>query len=188
MVKIKGETGCSLLEPVPLRTTMRPRVISERARPGSDYAVAMITDIHFGPGLRDVPRGTVKKLRLIEPHFGYVGMGGHINIGIDGPWDAHRTLGEVPVDTDGSASFFVPHSTPIAIQPLDKDGRAIAVMRSWMVVQPGETISCIGCHESGNVTPPAKMTTASRRRPSAIEPWKGPARGFSFTREVQPVE
>ena len=39
-------------------------------------------------------------------------MGGHINIGIDGPWDVHRILGTVPVEADGSASFRVPANTP----------------------------------------------------------------------------
>jgi len=188
MVKIKDLPGYALLEPVPFRATKKPPVIPERVNTDVNHAVAMITDVHFGPGLRGVPRGTIKKLRLFEPHFAYRGGGGgHINIGIDGPWDVHRILGEVPVDADGSASFKIPHTTPIALQPLDAQGRAVAVMRSWLLAQPGETISCIGCHERSNETPPAQRSTAMQREPSEIEPWKGPSRGFGFVREVQPV-
>ena len=39
-------------------------------------------------------------------------MGGHIAIGVDGPWDVKRILGTVPVEADGSAMFRVPANTP----------------------------------------------------------------------------
>jgi formylglycine-generating enzyme required for sulfatase activity len=114
-------------------------------------------------------------------------MGGHIHIGIDGPWDARRILGTVPVQPDGSAVFQVPANTPIAVQPLDEQGAALQVMRSWFTAMPGETLSCVGCHESQNSGPPSQFRLASVRRPQKITPWYGPTRGFSFQREVQPV-
>ena len=70
-------------------------------------AVVYLSDVYGGPGLAGVPRGTVKRLRVYEPHYAYPGMGGHINIGIDGPWDGRRILGTVPVAADGSVSFRV---------------------------------------------------------------------------------
>ncbi|MBC8372116.1 MAG: SUMF1/EgtB/PvdO family nonheme iron enzyme, partial [Planctomycetes bacterium] len=91
------------------------------------------------------------------------------------------------VEPDGSALFRVPANTPISMQPLDADGRAIALMRSWATVMPGETQACIGCHESQNDAPGTTPTAASRRKPSEIKPWYGSTRGFSFKREVQPV-
>ena len=81
----------------------------------------------------------------------------------------------------------MPANTPLAVQPLDADGKALQVMRSWFTAMPGEKLSCVGCHESQNSTPPPKRSLATLRAPSAIEPWYGPARGFSFQREVQPV-
>ncbi len=52
---------------------------------------------------------------------------------------------------------------------------------------PGETVSCVGCHEpSGNV-PQVRYERAATRRPVDITPWHGPPRGFDFAREVQPV-
>jgi formylglycine-generating enzyme required for sulfatase activity len=187
MTLIKEEDGYVLFEPIPLRKTTRPPVIPDRIDLKQKTATAYLADIYMGPGLKGVPRGTVKKLRIYEPHFAYPGMGGHINIGIDGPWDVHRILGTVPVEADGSASFKVPANTPVAVQPLDAEGKALQLMRSWYTAMPGEVFSCVGCHETQNSTPPTRQTIASRRKPSEITPWYGPARGFSFKREVQPV-
>jgi formylglycine-generating enzyme required for sulfatase activity len=187
MLLIREEPGYVLFEPLPLKATPRPPLIPDRVTPGSTEAVVMLTDVYFGPGMKDVPRGAVKSLRVFEQHYAYPGMGGHINVGIDGPWDVKRILGTVPVEEDGSASFVVPANTPLAVQPLDENGRALQVMRSWFTAQPGERLSCVGCHEPTNFTPQARVTTAMRRLPSAIEPWYGPTRGFAFAREVQPV-
>ena len=172
---------------MPLRKTPRPPVIPDRVNPESREATVYLSNIYAGKGLEGVPPGTVKRLRLFEPHYAYPGMGGHISIGIDGPWDVHRILGTVPVEADGSASFKVPANTPIAVQPLDEKGRAVQIMRSWFTAMPGETVSCVGCHDSQNTTPGRRSPAAMVRKPSAITPWYGPARGFSFQREVQPV-
>ncbi len=187
MLLLKELPGNALFEPLPLRKTSRPPVIADKVNLASDEATVYLSDVYFGRGLEDVPRGTVKSLRVYSPHYAYPRMGGHINIGIDGPWDARRILGTVPVEADGSASFKVPANLPIAVQPLDEKGRAVQVMRSWFTAMPGEVLSCVGCHESQNTSPPARPTLSTQRRPSTIEPWYGPARGFSFKREVQPV-
>jgi formylglycine-generating enzyme required for sulfatase activity len=187
MTLIREEEGYVLFEPIPLRKSFKPPVIPDRINLAKKDATVYLADIYSGPGLKDVPRGTVRKLRIYEPHFGYPGMGGHINIGIDGPWDVHRILGTVPVEVDGSASFKVPANTPVAVQPLDAEGKAVQLMRSWYTAMPGESFSCVGCHDTQNSTPQTKRTLAGRRPPSDITPWYGPARGFSFKREVQPV-
>jgi len=187
LLLLKEEPGYRLFEPVPLRKRPRPPVIPDRVDLTRQDALVYMSDIHAGHGLDGVPRGTVKKLRLYEYHYAYPKMGGHIHIGIDGPWDVRRTLGTVPVEADGSANFRVPANMPIAVQPIDENGRALQIMRSWFTAMPGEVLSCVGCHESQNTVPPAKPTLAAVRKPSDIEPWYGPPRGFSFKREVQPV-
>jgi formylglycine-generating enzyme required for sulfatase activity len=187
LLLIKEEPGYALLEPLPVRKTPRPPVIPDRVDLTRNDATVYLTDIYRGEGLRDVPRGTVKKLRLYSLHYAYPGMGGHINIGIDGPWDARVIVGTVPVNADGSAVFQVPANLPIAVQPLDADGKALQIMRSWFTAMPGEVLSCVGCHESQNSGPPPSYRLASRERPAAITSWYGPMRGFSFQREVQPV-
>jgi len=96
-------------------------------------------------------------------------------------------LGTVPLASDGSAMFRVPANTPIAVQPLDAEGKAIQLMRSWFTVMPGERLSCVGCHESPADVAPGQLAQAARRPVRSIDPWHGPARGFDFAREVQPV-
>ncbi|MGD0091622.1 MAG: SUMF1/EgtB/PvdO family nonheme iron enzyme, partial [Planctomycetota bacterium] len=52
---------------------------------------------------------------------------------------------------------------------------------------PGEVLSCVGCHERQNTAPPNRKTIAALQSAETIRPWYGPARGFDFRREVQPV-
>ena len=185
---IREEPFYALLEPIPLKKRPRPPVIPDKVNLARRDALVYISDVYAGGGLRDVPRGTVKKLRLFTYQFAYHGMGGQVNrVGLDGPWDVKRIIGTVPVEPDGSAYFRVPANVPISVQPLDEKGQALQLMRSWMTAMPGEVLSCVGCHESQNSTPPNRQAMAFTKPPADIAPWYGPTRGFSFKREVQPV-
>lgn len=188
MLLLREEPGYALFEPVPLRKTPRPPVIPDGVKPDRDDALVYLSDVYAGGGLRGIPRGTVKALRLFTYHFLYPNMGGpQAVVGMEGPWDMRRTLGTVPVDADGSAYFRVPANTPISVQPLDADGKALQLMRSWFTGMRGENVSCVGCHESQNSAPPVRQMAALRHPPSEIRPWRGPARGYNFDRELQPV-
>ena len=188
MLLLREEPGCALFEPIPLRKTLRPPVIPDKVDGARKDGVVYLSDVYAGGGLEGVPRGAVKGLRLFTYHFLYPGMGGpQAVVGMEGPWDIKRIMGTVPVEADGSAAFRVPANTPISVQPLDEEGKAVQLMRSWFTAMPGEQISCVGCHETQNSSPPARQTIASRRSPSEIAPWRGPTRGFNFQREVQPV-
>ncbi len=188
VVLLHEEPGYALLEPLPLRPTPRPPVIPDRVDPERDDAIVKLENVYAGPGLEGIPPGTVKRLRVFSYHYSYRGMGGLIGVlGMDGPWDIRRLHGTVPVESDGSALFRVPANTPISIQPLDAEGKAVQLMRSWMTAMPGEVLSCVGCHEKQNTTPVNERALAFTQEPKEIEPWYGPARGFSYAREVQPV-
>jgi len=184
---LKEVPGQMLLEPIPLRKSDRPPVIPDRVQKDSTEATVYIQDIYTGKGLRDVPRSTVSSLRVFQYEYGYRDYAGGNSIACDGAWDVRRIIGTVPVYEDGSASFVLPANTPISVQPLDAEGKAMALFRSWFVGMPGETVSCIGCHEDQNEAVPSKQSIASLTRPARPEPWYGPKRGFSFVREVQPV-
>jgi len=188
LLLLKEQPGYALLEPIALKRTRKPPSIPDKVDPTTQEAQIYLVDVYVGPGLQGVPRGSVTKLRVFSYNYSYRGMGGLLGtVGMDGPWDIKRIVGTVPVEKDGSASFIIPANTPISVQPLDAEGKALQVMRSWMTAMPGEVLSCVGCHEHQNTSPPLRRTMAARRRPSRIEPWYGPARGFSFKREVQPV-
>jgi formylglycine-generating enzyme required for sulfatase activity len=189
MVLVKEEPGYALLEPTPLQTTQRPPMIPDAVREGEKTARMQIADIYQGPGLQGVPRGTIKRLRLFTYNYSYQNIGGQVDrVGIDGPWDIKRIIGTVPVEADGSVSFEVPANLPISLQPLDGQGRAVALMRSWTTAMPGEIQSCVGCHEKQNSASVINGSGLAMRKPPAmIEPFYGPMRGFHFDREVQPV-
>jgi formylglycine-generating enzyme required for sulfatase activity len=188
LLLLKEEPGMALFEPVPVKRQPTPPVIPSRIDPQEKTATVFIQDIYVGEGLKGVPRGTVKQLRLFTYQFAYHTEGGQVNrVGLTGPWDIKRMIGTVPVNADGSAFFRIPANTPISIQPLDDKGQALALMRSWMTAMPGETLSCIGCHESANSVPAITNPLASKRPIAEIAPWHGPIRGFGFRQEVQPA-
>jgi len=174
-------------EPLPLQARQKPVEIADKTNPDLDYGHVFLNDIYQGDGLKDVPRGTVKSLRILEYHYAYRDMGSHAVIGNEGSWDVKRIHGTVPVLEDGSAMFKVPANRPLALQPLDKDGKALALMRTWFTVMPGEVQSCVGCHEGQGMSPTSKPALASRKAPTKIKPFVAGVRGYSFHRDVQPV-
>jgi hypothetical protein len=138
-------------------------------------------------GLGDVPRGTIRQLRIVQVLPKTSPWSNSPRIGCGGEENARAILGTVPVEADGSAHFEVPAGKPILLQALDKDGLAYQTMRSVTYVQPGEQVSCAGCHERRLRVASQADALAIRRPASRIEP--GPLGGapFSFVRFVQPV-
>lgn len=186
---LKELSGRALFEPIPLKKQPSPPIIPDKVKLTDSMATVYIQDIYFGPGLKGIPKGEVDSIRLFTYTYSYNGVGGLFGvIGLDGPWDMKRVIGTVPVNKDGSAMFKVPANTPIGIQPLDKSGKAMQLMRSWFVGMPGEVVSCIGCHEEGHTIPLNRPSLASRQTPQPIQAYRGaPTRGFAFEREIQPI-
>lgn len=190
-------------QPVALVARRAPEVRPSRVDGHQKTGTLYVQDIHIGPGLKDVPRGTIRKLRVVALDFRAAGIGDNhsggpgggalistpVSIG-NGTWDVKTVLGDATVHPDGSAYFTVPARTPIYLQALDERGRAVQTMRSWTTLQPGERQTCVGCHESKNSAPPHDGPAATRALmagPEKLIPFQGPPRGFSFAREVQPI-
>ncbi|NLN92073.1 MAG: hypothetical protein GX130_02030 [Candidatus Hydrogenedens sp.] len=100
-----------------------------------------------------------------------------------------QVLGTVPVEEDGSAYFKAPSGVAIAFQALNESGQAVQVMRSLTYLQPGENVSCVGCHEPRSNTPPSipVRSHALRRLPSEILPGPDGSKPLSYPLLVQPV-
>ncbi len=61
-------------------------------------------------------------------------------------------------------------------------------MRSWFTAMPGETLSCVGCHEQQNTGPPNRpRSPAARRRRRRSRPGTVRCAASLSHREVQPV-
>lgn len=187
-------------QPVPLAARPVPPARASQVDYRQQTGTFYLHDVYAGDGLQGVPRGTVRRLRVVALDYRAAGVGRNSNhgpaggalvstpISLQGSWDVKVVLGTVPVQADGSASFTVPARTPLYFQALDSKGHAIQTMRSWATLQPGEVQSCVGCHDQQNTTAPTRRPSlAARAGPQELTPWYGPPRGFSFVREVQPV-
>ncbi|MBT3481375.1 MAG: SUMF1/EgtB/PvdO family nonheme iron enzyme [Opitutales bacterium] len=187
LVLIKNDDDYAYLKPALLRKRETPKVIPSLVNLEKDDATVYIQDVYMGPGLKEVERGVIKKVRVVGYDYGYPTLAGVDKIGMTGPWDVMQMIGEAKVHADGSAFFKIPADTPVAFQLIDEEGQAVQLMRTWTTAMPGERMSCVGCHEESDTAPLAIPTMALRDVPQDLYEWFGPARGFDFAREIQPV-
>jgi len=140
-------------------------------------------------GLGNVERGRIKELRIVQLFPKTTNVANSPPIGMAAEENGRAILGTVPVEPDGSARFLLPAGKAVHFQALDEDGFAYQTMRSVTYVQPGERISCVGCHEHRRTAPVRKHADvmALRRPPSRIDPGLLGGRPFSFVEVVQPV-
>ncbi|MHC4505986.1 MAG: HzsA-related protein, partial [Planctomycetota bacterium] len=181
-------------QPVPLIPRRKPHVHPSVVDFSKKTGTYFVQDVYAGPGLKGIERGTVKKLRVVALDFRAAGVHSNGNGGPaggalvstpvsirNGTWDVKIVLGTTPVYEDGSASFEVPARTPLYFQLLDEKNHVVQSMRSWSTLMPGESFSCVGCHEDKDNTPMLiKPAIAMRKGALPLEPFYGPARGFSF--------
>jgi len=194
--------GC--FDPMPIAPRPRPPIVPSRVDLTKDTGTFHVQNVYIGQFMDRVTPGTVKFIRVVEAPskrtFPPWGIGdwtpvrsrdSHHPVALN--WHHYnnkRILGRAPVEADGSTCFTVPAGRFVHFQLLDADGMMIHSMRSGTMVQGGEEASCVGCHED-KLRPASpgqlKRSMAMRRPPSALEPWYGPPRKFSYAVEVQPV-
>jgi len=187
--------GC--YDAMPLGPRERPRTIPPRRTFDDSTSYVVLQNVYEGTHMRGVKPGAIKHLRIVESGPKKTWSGGSWGgQGYQAPgmnWHDFTNkviLGTVPVEADGSAYFEVPPERFIFFQALDADGMMVQSMRSGTVVQPGETQSCIGCHEDRLKAQDVRVSSgvlALKRPPSKLTGWYGPARQFSYMKEVQPV-
>jgi len=196
------EISCWL--PFPLRPRRVPPVLNSPVDPAlaaKNHAACIVADVYRG--LSGVERGSIKYIRVLEQ--------------VPRPWAARRRWGGdtydqqhacisknthlglkvqhgiVPVEDDGSAYFIVPANANISFHVLDENYLAVQKERTYVNYMPGETRSCVGCHE----IPTKELPTASRgiikalrRPPSMPGPQPGEKTGrrpLHYPTDVQPV-
>ena len=176
----------STMYPIPVRPQPLPPVLAAQAKPeGTQEGRFLLADVYRGLG--QVKRGDIKRLRLVavppktHPTMNFPKMG----LTADDPGKC--VLGTVPVEADGSAWFRAPSGVTLFFQALDAQGLAVQTMRSATYAQPGETVGCIGCHESRNQTASVSPVLASLHEPSRITPGPEGSWPLRFDRLIQPV-
>jgi hypothetical protein len=204
-VLLYDDPQISCWQPIPLRPRGRPPVVAPAGRAvmdaaetrGPQEAVVMMSDVYRG--LDGIERGEVKYLRVLEQvprpwsarrfwpqdealgQHAVISMSAHIFVKI------HH--GVVPVRDDGSASFIVPTEKNLFFQALDENFMEIERMRSFVNLRPGETRSCIGCHEERRLAPPARTPLALGFAPTRPGPQPGETvpRPIHYPTDVQPI-
>jgi len=136
------------LTPLPLPHTL-PTTLSRDAPHTGEM---LITDVYQGLG--NVPRGTIKQLRVIQIFPKTTWLVNSPRIGIAGEENSRAILGAVPSRPTGRRGLSCRRTKPILFQALDQDGFAYQTMRSTTSVQPGERTACVGCHEHRMSAPP----------------------------------
>ncbi len=80
-----------------------------------------------------------------------------------------RTLGEVPVESDGSVIVQLPADTPLGLDTLDAAGHVLRHQPAALWLRPGENRACIGCHEPRNHAPQNVRPLATMHRPAHLD-------------------
>ena len=193
--------GCFM--PIALKQRVKPAVmpsVKDADLAAKGMAVCIVQDVYHG--MDGIPRGEAKYLRINEQ--------------APRPWSARRTwegdeydqqhacvskdaslglkvqLGVVPIEPDGSAHFLVPADRNLYFQVLDENFMELQRERTYVNYRPGESRSCVGCHETPNQVPPQQpgVRLALRRPPSVPGPQPGEpsgARPLHYPSDVQPI-
>ena len=176
-------------EPCVIGPRARERVIPPRIEPSATTGRLMVADVHHGRNMQGVKPGEIKRLLVLEQLPKPVNFSGvQQTISMNGSFTLKRILGTVPVEADGSAHFEAPALRSLYFVALDEQNRTVKRMQSFCTVMPGETTSCVGCHEQRAETPRfERIPLATTREPSRIEPIAGVPDVIDYPRHVQPI-
>jgi Hydrazine synthase alpha subunit middle domain len=186
-----AEAGYQCHAPRPLLARPRERVIASTVDLEKPTGHLILSDVYTGRRMDGVARGDVKKLLVLESlpmpiHY----EGGMRPITQGGSFTLERVVGTVPVEPDGSAYMELPALRSFFFVALDENNDSVKRMQSFLTVQPGETMSCVGCHEHRTLAPQNRgrmALQALNRPPSPIQPLEGIPEVYDFPRDIQPI-
>ncbi len=214
-----NKIACSQIVPIRTRQIIsRPDTVDYSKTTGTYY----VANVYEGEQMANVEFGDVKYLRVVALDYrpyavGSVSAGQNAGWYPDGygtsdpstpvgtansTWDVKQVIGIVPVEADGSVMFECPSDKPVYFQLLNEDGLMIQSMRSWSTLMPGETFSCVGCHENKNNVPVSAGTVTLAMKKGVQELQKDlwmttddyedydpyeDYKGFSYAKEIQPI-
>ncbi len=177
-------------EPRPLMCRSLERAIPSKAQLTKSTGRLVLENIYHGRKMASVQPGTVKKLLVLKQVPKPINhSGGMEPLTMGGTFTLSQILGTVPVEPDGSAYMELPALQSLFFVALDEKDLAVKRMHSFAILQPGETLSCVGCHEQRTEAPhepPADML-ALQRGPSRPEKAPEIPDVMDFSRDIQPI-
>jgi mono/diheme cytochrome c family protein len=181
----------SCFEALPVQPRPQPPVIPDSGTGTGDTGTFCVLDVY--QGLPGIERGSVKYLRVVQE------IPKSVSAQCGGPWLQYPLvsyaghlalkclLGEVPVAPDGSVSFRAPANHGLYFSALDENHQEIQRMRAMTEIRPGETRSCVGCHDPRTAAPPVRRAEALQAPVLPITPPPGGPKAPDFYRDVQPI-
>ena len=211
--EIYRDPEISCFQPIPLRPRRKPtqipslpgiarqrEAIEKLAQSGlpkqQELGTLFMQDVYRG--LTGIERGRIKYLRVMEARALHQSEGGSVRINLQvaavslgGDVHLKKVHGIVPVHEDGSAYFAAPAQTNLYFQALDENYMEVQRMRSFINLMPGESRSCIGCHEHRRNAPPARGShpLALNEPPARIMPQPGDTgpHMVHYASDIQPI-
>ncbi|MBX7257105.1 MAG: discoidin domain-containing protein [Candidatus Hydrogenedentes bacterium] len=191
LFKLPASSDLRMHEPRPIAARPIERTIPSRV----DYTQAtgrlILSDVYKGRNMEGVARGDIKRLLVLESlpkPINYTGGMDPLSYG--GTFTLERVLGTIPVEEDGSAYMELPANRALLFVALDGNGNSVKRMQSFCSVMPGETTSCVGCHEPRTETTPvrnARRPIALNFPPRQIKPVSDVPDVYDFPRDIQPI-
>lgn len=180
-----ADGGFWVFSPQPVVSRPREQLITTRVIPNMKIGRAFLEDVYTGRNMKGVARGEIKKLLVLEDLPKPVNFSGDLDP--LGQFLLRRILGTVPVEPDGSAFFELPAERSLFFVALDENNISVKRMHSFMTVQRGEQVGCVGCHERRTHAPLSRHKLRAMRAPSKIEPFHDIPEVIDFPRDVQPI-
>ncbi len=204
------DPNISCFQPTPLRPRPKPTVIASvddtsavnvRYTKSKGLATLFMQDVY--QGLEGIKRGRVKYLRVMAAmnlswldawRAGKQGDGAGMQasaVSGDGDVSIKKVYGIVKVHDDGSAFFTAPANRNLYFQALDENYMELQRMRTFINLRPGETRSCIGCHEFRRKAPNMRSARplAMAHPVKALQPQPGDTgpRMVHYAADIQPI-
>ncbi|HOZ48775.1 MAG TPA: hypothetical protein PLO37_22760 [Candidatus Hydrogenedentes bacterium] len=189
-----------ILHALPVRPRVKPPVLSDQvAWPTREERLSPKGGVIYSnsvyQGAPEALRGNAKYLRVLNIEhktYTYWSKRPYLSTGpvVSGVQSegVKRVLGTVPIEPDGSVTFYAPSGIPLHFQLLDENQRALQTMRSFTGVMPGERRGCLGCHARHSRAPLSDISSlAAYREPSAITPPPWGVDSVSYDRYVRPA-
>jgi hypothetical protein len=149
-------------EPRPLSPRRPPPVLATRVQRTAYSGRFLCTSV-----LRTREPEVAERGRLVRLIEGVPVVARHSTQTNEHPvWKNHggtlaRVLGTTPLAADGSFHVTVPADRLLHFQVLDSNRRVVGNQLTWIYARPGETRSCVGCHERPDTTPDSGMPQAA---------------------------
>jgi len=204
------DENISCFQPTPLRPRRKPvditpvddtSAVNVQYTKSKGLATMFLLDVYRGlPGIK---RGRVKYLRVMAAmnlswndawRAGKQGDGAGMQasaVSGDGDVSIKKIYGLVKVHDDGSAFFTVPANRNVYFQALDENYMELHRMRTFLNLRPGETRSCVGCHEFRRNAPHLRNARpkAMAQPVAALQPQPGDVgpRTIHYASDIQPI-